>query len=228
MIGFAARLFYHAGMIPENMTPAEGRAFLHVPEGLVVPDTDVLVQDARALLLHNLTLYGEVRDSGILVSPIWENNEGLASLRAALVPKEIAARYFEGRGLASLRDASVLEMVGDVIPMLLEEPASAARVLAATHQLWISADAPIRGLQIPYKGHFKILTLLLADLARKVSAGFDEIEWLASIGVLDAFHDPSQDRPVEDIQRSTRERSIKMCAEEEAWMREMLSKPVEG
>lgn len=223
-IGFAPPMLYHAGMIPQNMTAAAGRAFLHVPEELVAPETDVLVQDARAMLLHNLTLYGEVRESGILVSPIWENNEGVVSLRAALVPKEIAARYYQGPGLASLREASVLEMVADVIPMLLEEPASAARALAATHQLWISADAPIRGLQIPYKGHFKILTLLLADLARKITAGFDEIEWLASIGVLGAFHDPSQDRPVEEIQRSTRERSIKMCAEEEEWMREMLSK----
>ncbi len=207
------------------MTAAEGRAFLHVPDGFVPPETDVLVQDARAMLLHNLTLYAEVRDSGILVSPIWENNEGQASLRAALVPKEIAARYYEGRGLASLREATVLEMIADVVPMLLEEPADAARALRATHQLWVSEDAPVRGLQMPYKGHFKILTLLLADLARKVTAGFDEIEWLASLGVLGAFHDPSQDPPVEDIQRSTRSRTAKMIAEEEGWMREMLSKP---
>ena len=214
-------------MSSPNLTDAEGLAFLNVPPGFVVPETDVLVQDARAMLLQNLTLYGEVRESGILVSPIWEDNQGQASLRAALVPAGVRARYFEGPGLASLRDATVLEMVTDVVPMLLESPAAAARALETTHQLWISEDAPIRGLQMPYKGHFKILTLLLADLARKVSAGFTELEWLASVGVLGAFHDPAQDPPIEQVTASTRERFAKMIAEEEGWMREMLEKPSE-
>lgn len=211
-------------MSSTTKTEAEGRAFLNLPEGFVPPENDVLIQDARAMLLHNLTLYSEVRESGILVSPIWEDREGQASLRAALVPPQIAARYFEGRGLASLREPSVLEMVADVVPMMVEDPAAAARVLETTHQLWVSEDAPVRGLQMPYKGHFKVLTLLLADIARKVTAGFSEIEWLASLGVLSAFHDPSQDPPVEDINRSTRERTAKMIAEEEAWMSEMLAK----
>ncbi len=212
-------------MSAQNLTDAEGIAFLQVPQGFVIPETDVIIQDARAMLLHNLTLHSEVRESGILVSPIWEDHQGQASLRAALVPAGVAARYFEGPGLASLRDASVLEMVADVIPMLLESPAAAARALETTHQLWISEDAPVRGLQMPYKGHFKILTLLLADLARKVSAGFSELEWLASIGVLGAFHDPAQDPPVEQVMASTRERFAKMIAEEEAWMRTLLEKP---
>lgn len=202
---------------------AEARAFLQVPAELVAPDNDVLVQDARALLLHNLTLHKEVSESGIVISPIWENHEGRAALRAAVVPKEVAARYFEGKGLASMREASVLEMVADVIPMLLEEPLAAARALDTTHTLWMSEEAPIRELPMPYKGHFKLLTLLLADLARKVSAGFDELEWLASLGLLDAFHDPANDPPAEQVLQSSRARFAKMCAEEDAWMSELVS-----
>jgi hypothetical protein len=78
---------------------------------------------------------------------------------------------------------------------------------------------------MPFKGHFKILTLLLADLARKVSAGFDEIEWLASLGVLAAFHDPSQDPPVDEIHKKTRSLTDRMIADEEGWMKEMLEAP---
>src|SRR5437879_5864776 len=109
-----------------KFTEAEGLAFLQIPAGFAVPETDMLVQDARATLLHNLTLYAEAKESGVQVSPIWEDKDGQASLRAAIVPPEVVARYFEGRGLASLRDASVIEMIADVIPMLLEQPAEAA------------------------------------------------------------------------------------------------------
>src|SRR5579864_7063866 len=87
-----------------SRTDGEGRAFLHLPAEFVAPSTDVLVQDARATLLHNLSLRSEAKETGVLVSPIWENHEGQASLRAAVVPPEVAARYFEGRGLASMRD----------------------------------------------------------------------------------------------------------------------------
>jgi hypothetical protein len=200
-------------------TDGEGRAFLHLPAELVAPSTDMLMQDARATLLHNLTLRAEAKETGVFVSPIWENNDGQASLRAAVVPPELAARYFEGRGLASMRDATVIEMVADVLPMLLEHPAAAAHALETTHDLWFSADAPVRGLQIPYKGHFRLLTLLLADLARKVGAGFNEIEWLASVGVLDAFHDPATDPPSSVVMDNMNTKFAAMCAEEEAWMR---------
>jgi hypothetical protein len=199
---------------------AEGRAFLHLPAELVAPDSDMLVQDARATLLHNLTLHNEAKESGVFVSPVWENKEGVTMLRAAVVPPQVASRYFEGRGLASMRDATVIEMIADVLPMLLEHPGEASHALEGTHDLWFHEEAPVRSLTIPYKGHFKLLTLLLADLARKVGAGMNEIEWLTSVGVLDAFHDPSVDPPAEVVRENTKQKLAAMIAEEEAWMRD--------
>ena len=210
-------------MSSSPQTAAEARAFLQLPAELVAPENDMLVDDARAILLHNLTLHKEVAATGIVISPIWEEHEGRAALRAAIVPPEVTARYFEGKGLASMREESVLQMVADALTMLLEEPVAAARALETTHTLWVSEDAPKRELPMPYKGHFKLLTLLLADLARKVSAGFDELEWLASLGLLDAFHDPATDPPAEQVAKAARDKLAKMCADEDEWMRALVA-----
>jgi hypothetical protein len=211
--------------MPTKLDDEQARAFLDIPPGFAAPELEAIVQDSRATLLHNLTLYTEAKENGVIVSPIWENQEGKAALRQADLPPEIAARYFEGKGLASLKDATVLEMVGDVILMLLEQPSEAASVLEATHDLWVRSDAPVRSLQIPYKGHFKIMTIVLADLARKVSAGFGELEWLASLGLLEAFHDPAHDPPADQILGLAKELTAKMHADEAAWMKAHASKP---
>lgn len=207
-----------------KLSEPEARAFLQIPDDFVVPELDAIVQDARATLLHNLALHGEAKESGVLVSPIWENHEGKASLRAAVVPPEVAAAYFEGKGLASLRESTVLEMIGDVLEMLAEQPVEAASVLEPTHHLWVAPDAPLRSVQIPYKPHFKLLTLLLADLARKVSAGFGELEWLTSLGLLEAFHDAANDPPAEEILAKTKALLEKLHADEARWMAELVAK----
>ena len=76
----------------------------------------------------------------------------------------------------------------------------------------------MRSLEVPYKPHFKTLTLVIADLARKVGAGFTELEWIASLGLMDAFHDPESDPPREEVLASVRDKSAAMLADEEAWM----------
>jgi hypothetical protein len=87
-----------------------------------------------------------------------------------------------------------------------------------TASLWISEEAPVRTLGLPYKGHFKLLTLVVADFLRKVGAGFDELEWLTSIGILSAYHNPDEDPPVEQVLASTREKTEHLVAQEQAWM----------
>jgi hypothetical protein len=192
---------------------------LDLPAGYALPGTDHLVQDTRAILLHTVGLRGDANGSGLQISPIWENRDGQAALRAAVVPKEVEARHFEGKGMASLRDPEVATMIADTVELLAEEPAAAAQALSTTAALWISADAPVRTLGVPYKGHFKLLTLVLADFLRKTGAGFDELEWLASIGLLDAYHDPAADRPIDDVRASTREKLERLVAEEAGWMK---------
>lgn len=196
---------------------------LHLPAAFDLPDPDALAQDARAILLHALSLRKDMATADIVVSPIWENQDGQASVRAAIVPPGVVTRYFEGPGLASLRDAGVMQMLCDVVGMLLEDPAGAAKVLAPTEELWISAQAPVRALDLPYKPHFKVLTLVIADLARKVGAGFTELEWIASLGLLDAYHDPSSDPPRDDVLTATSAKTLAMCAEEADWMRALVA-----
>lgn len=208
-------------------TASDARTMLHLPEKFEMPEPDAIVQDARAILLHAFSLRKELGTSEVVISPIWEDHEGQASVRAAIVPPAIVTRYFEGPGLTSLRDAGVMQMLGDVVGMLLEDPEGAAKVLAPTEQLWVSPEAPVRALDLPYKPHFKVLTLAIADLARKVGAGFTELEWIASLGLLDAYHDPSSDPPREEVLTATSAKTLAMCAEEAAWMRELTQSQAE-
>lgn len=194
------------------------RAFLALPEGYVLPDVEDLLHDARAILLHTLSLRTETRASGFQISPVWENHEGQAALRATVVPPEVESRHFEGKGMTALRNPDILTMIGDVVEILAEEPIVAARALAMTASLWISEDAPIRQLGMPYKGHYKLLTLVIADFLRKVGAGFDDLEWITSLGILSAYHNPAEDPPVEDIQASMREKMERLIVDENAWL----------
>jgi hypothetical protein len=206
---------------------ASGRAFLELPEGYALPGVANLIDDARAILLHTVNLRTQTQASGIQIAPVWENRDGQAALRATVVPKEVEARHFEGKGMMALRDPNVLTMIADAVEILADEPAVAARSLAMTASLWISEDAPVRTLGLPYKGHFKLLTLVIADFLRKVGAGFDELEWLTSIGILSAYHDPDKDPPVEQVLAATREKTAQLYAEEKAWM-EALVRQAEG
>jgi hypothetical protein len=201
---------------------ADARANLQLPEGFAQPNPDDVLDDARAILLHGLSLRKELLGGDVVVSPIWEDDGGQAAVRAAIVPPQVASRHFEGPGLVSLRDAGVLQMLVDVVGMLLEDPEAAAEALAGTDQLWVSPGAPMRSLDLPYKPHFKVLTLTIADLVRKVGAGFTELEWIASLGLLDAYHDPESDPPREAVRTATEAKTLAMCAEEAEWMRALL------
>ncbi|UQA56896.1 hypothetical protein [Polyangium aurulentum] len=203
---------------------ASGRAFLELPEGYACPNVDDLMHDARAILLHTVNLRAETRASGIQISPIWEQHNGQAALRATVVPAEVEARHFEGKGMAALRDPNALTMIADAVEILAEEPAVAAQALVMTASIWINEEAPIRPLGLPYKGHFKLLTLVIADFLRKFGAGFDDLEWLTSLGLLGSYHNPAEDPPVEQIRASTRDKTLRMVAEEEAWMAALVSK----
>jgi hypothetical protein len=198
--------------------PTSSRAFLALPEGYIIPDVEDLLHDARAILLHTLNLRTETQSSGIQISPIWENQDGQAALRATVVPKEVEYRHFEGKGMQALRNPDALTMIGDVVEILAEEPVVAAKALSMTASLWISEEAPIRQLGLPYKGHYKLLTLVMADFLRKMGAGFDDLEWITSLGILSAYHNPDEDPPVEDIQASMREKMERLIVDENAWL----------
>ena len=198
------------------------RRFLALPVGEKCPATEKLVEDARAILLHTVGVREQIAESGLQVSPIWEEHEGQAALRATVVPRQLERRHFEGAGMALLRNPDVLQMIADAVEILAEEPAVAAQALEQTAALWSCEPAPVRPLGVPYKPHFKLLTLALADFLRKVGAGFEMLEWLTSIGLLLSFHDPAEDPPLDAVRAAMRDKSARMIAEEDAWMASLV------
>ena len=206
-------------MASDDQAEDAARAKLHLPKELEIPEIEALEDDIRATLLHTVSLRKALSDTGIVCSPIWEGFAGEAAVRAAVVPPEVVTRHNEGAGVRALADATVVTMLADVVAILLEDPVSAVKVLGPTETLWISPEAPVRSLETPYKAHFKLLTLVVADFIRKIGAGFTELEWIASLGLLEAFHDPAGDPTKPSVLATTHDKTAAMCAAEEEWMR---------
>ena len=82
----------------------------------------------------------------------------------------------------------------------------------------MSDDAPLRPLEALYAGHFKLLSLMLADIARKADAGLDTLDWIVSLGLpVEEFCD-DDDPPASEIHARMEERMDAMWAQEDAWL----------
>lgn len=196
----------------------DARALLGLPMAYVLPPTDVIAADARRIVKTNLALAREPTVPGVGISPIWERQGSRAAVRASQLPAEFARRYFTGGGLLVLRTPGVRTLVAELMPWMAEDPSSAAVALEDTREMWRSDDAPLRPLEPLYAGHFKLLSLMLADLARKADAGFDTLDWIASLGLpVEEFRD-DDDPSASEIEERMESRMDAMWAQEDAWL----------
>jgi len=196
----------------------DARALLGLPMAYVLPATEVIVAEARRIVETNLALARELGVQGIGISPIWERKGSRAAVRAALLPVEFASRYFTGGGLVVLGKPGVRTLVAELMPWMAEDPGAAAVALEDTLEVWTSEDAPLRPLESPYGGHYKLLSLMLADIARKADAGLDTLDWIASLGLpVEEFRD-DDDPSASEIQTRLEARMDAMWAQEDAWL----------
>jgi hypothetical protein len=204
----------------DRLTDDDARALLGLPMAYVLPATAVLVADARRIVDTNVAL---AHEQGIGISPIWERQGSRAAVRAAVLPAEFASRYFAGGGLVVLGKPSVRTLVAELMPWMAQDPSGAAVALEDTLEVWTSEDAPLRPLEALYAGHFKLLSLMLADIARKADAGLDTLDWIASLGLpVEEFRD-DDDPPASEIEERTEARMDAMWAQEDAWLEASLS-----
>lgn len=188
----------------------------------VVPATTVLVADARRIVETNLALARESGESGIAVSPIWERHGSRAAVRAAMLPPEFAGRYFTGGGLVVIGKPGVRTLVAELMPWMAQDPSGAAVVLEDTLDVWTSDDAPLRPLESPYAGHYKLLSLMLADIARKGAAGLDTLDWIASLGLAVEEFREDDDPPASQIEERMEARMDAMWTQEDEWLEAAL------
>ncbi len=199
-------------------TDDQARALLGLPMAYVLPATQVLVAEAWKIVDTNLVLARELSAEGIGMSPIWERKGSRAAVRAALMPAEFARRYFTGGGREVLGKQIVRTLVAELMPWMVEDPGGASVALEDTLEMWTSEDAPLRVLESPYGGHYKLLSLMLADIARKADAGLDTLEWIASLGLpVEEFRD-DDDPPAAEIHARMEARMDAMWAEEDVWL----------
>jgi hypothetical protein len=203
-------------------TDDDARALLGLPMAYMLPSTDVLVADARRIVETNLALARELGAQGIGISPIWERNGSRAAVRAALLPAAFASRYFTGGGLVVLGKPGVRTLVTELMPWMAEDLGGAAAALEDTLEVWTSEDAPLRPIESLYGGHYKLLSLMLADIARKADAGLDTLDWIASLGLpVEEFRD-DDDPTAEEIHTRMEARMDAMWAQEDAWLESAL------
>jgi hypothetical protein len=200
----------------------DARALLGLPMAYVLPATEVLVADARRIVETNLALARELGAQGIGISPIWERQGSRAAVRTARLPAQFSSRYFTGGGLVVIRKRSVRTLVAELMPWMAEDPRAAAVVLEDTLETWTSEDAHLRPLETFYSGHFKLLSSMLADIARKADAGLDTLDWIASLGLpVEEFRD-DDDPTASEIHTRMEARMDAMWAQEDAWLESAL------
>lgn len=200
----------------DRPTDDAARALLGLPMAYVLPASTVLVAEARRIVELNLA---RARVPGAVpCSPIWERKGSRAAVRATALPVEFASRYFTGGGATVLAKASVRTLVAELMPWMAEDPAGAAVALEDTLEVWTSEGAPLHELESPYGGHYKLLSLMLADIARKADAGLDTLDWIASLGLpVEEFRD-DDDPSEEEIHARMDARMDAMWAREDAWL----------
>jgi hypothetical protein len=208
----------------DELSESDARLFLAWPEGHELPARDLLVAEARAIIKTNAALDRELAPSGVLVSPVWEERGGQAHARLAALPREFRSRYFDDDARATLLERDALVLVADFTRVFSNDPVGATFALENTLTTWLDEDAPTRVVLQSYRGHLKLLTLLLADVARKASAGFDTLELAASWGCLSMVHDPETDPPVDSIKSAMRAKTTAMWAAEDGWKAAALTR----
>jgi hypothetical protein len=205
-----------------QLTPGDARAFLGLPAGYAPPEQALLERDARRIVLETLRLDHELSHlaaQGLQLSPIWEEKDGLAHVRLAVMPTAFRRRFFDGdEAREALEDGELVRIACELVTWIVDDPVGGTFALEDTHRVWFDAEAPSRSLKVPYRGHEKVLSLLVADGVRKADAGFTTLEWLASLG-LPIEESREDDDPAPDaIRASMAELSAAMRAEETAWL----------
>jgi len=202
------------------LSEQDARALLGLPRGHTLPAADVLLGDVARIVEVNLGLGKELAplaEQGLLPSPLWEPKDGATQVRLAVLPPVFRGRYFEGEGAEVLAEPYAREIVVEVLEWMVADPVGAAFALEDTYRTWHDATAPVRSLALPYEGHFRLLSLLLADIARKGAAGLDTLQWLGSIGLpIEESREPD-DPPAPEIVAAMKKNLDGMWAEERAW-----------
>jgi hypothetical protein len=202
----------------DRLSDEDARALLGLPMAYMLPATEIIAMEAGRIVDTNLALARELLAQGIRISPIWERKGSRAAVRAAMLPAEFASRYFTGGGLVVLGKAGVRTLVAELMPFMAEDPAAAAVALEDTLEVWTFEGAPLHPVESPYGGHYKLLSLMLADIARKADAGLDTLDWIASLGLpVEEFRD-DDDPEADAIHARMEARMDAMWAQEDAWL----------
>ena len=208
----------------DELSEDEAHAFLSWPDGYELPGEEALFADARAILQSNAALDRELAPRGVLVSPVWEEHDGQTVVRLAALPHEFRGRYHDEATRQALLDRTALQFVADVAGVFADDPVGATLALENTQRTWWDEAAPTRVIAPSYKGHLRLLSLVLADVGRKLAAGFSTIEICASYGMLSMVHDPDRDPPVDTVKAAMRDKTKAMWAAEDGWKKAALAR----
>lgn len=208
--------------VRDLLSEHDARALLGLPVGYEAPSEEELVAEAERVVRRNFELGDELAhlaEQGLVPSPIWEVKGGILHARMAVLPPVYRTRYHEPDGALVLGEHAALSMVAEVLPWMVDDPVGASVALEDTLRAWLDDTAPVRSLELPAQGHTRLLTILLADIARKGAAGLDTLEWLASLGLPFEEARDDDDPTPEEIRVSMKEHLHAMWEEERGWLR---------
>jgi hypothetical protein len=164
---------------------------------------------ARAILSENLArpMLEELSESTrLFVSPIWEPEaEGTrATRRACVLPKAFEGHYYAGATRSFLEERGP-ELAASLFASLLSSPVDALTAVRQVRALYQHEQAPSLPIELGYEAPMNLLSLVLAEIARRHRAGLDEVSIVASFDTSEELSEELSERIDEQLEALTLE-----------------------
>ncbi|MFO0612141.1 MAG: hypothetical protein U0414_06125 [Polyangiaceae bacterium] len=193
----------------------------------VTPETDLggdaaLEQAIRALHRTTTAFRPEMRPGptpalAFFVSPLWlEEEDGRLVQQASLLPVQAVRRYYAAATVQAV--AANIPLVAYLVRRAVTHPVEVMVAVTGTLKLWHDREAPRRRTSHVYPAHARPMSIVLADVARRLDAGMTSHEIGALYGVdLKVFFPEARDSQLTGLRSSAIDKATRMSAEEAAW-----------
>jgi hypothetical protein len=140
----------------------------------------------------------------ITPSPVLVVRNGRVTQPASVLPRPMLARFWEGEALEIRADPDLPRYVGRICARLAEFCQEGRRdefakvVLEEIDRVYVNDAAPTR----PWPEQdlrLRLVSLVLADVVRKIAAGFESPEVACSLGIGRGTHDDATRRKIERL-----------------------------
>lgn len=198
---------------------AKAHALLGVTRDTDLGSDAALVEAARALHRTTAAFGSEMRPGptpaiAAFLSPLWlEEEDGRLVQRMSMLPVQAVRRYYAAATVQAV--TANLPLVAHLVRRTVTHPVEVMIAVTGTMKLWHDRTAPRRRSSHVAPPLARPLSIVLADVARRLDAGMTSYEIGAHYGVdLKGFFPQATDAQITDLRASANDKATRMSEEE--------------